>query len=194
MNSKLVTAAGVLLVIAGAAGLYSGYENQAVIVAALGFAAVIAGAVVLMYGASGMASGPASKPAERVLTRHHDEWQVRLLVQCMGAVAAADGAVSPDELAAISRISERMMGRRMASDDIAGMVAELKGPAVAKRLAEERDRLPAAMRQTIVKSCYLVMMSDLDEGRREIGKVREIGRALGFSAQETDDLIAMAGV
>lgn len=193
MGSRLVTAAGVLLVIAGAVGLYFGYENQVVIIAALGFAAVIAGAIVLMYGATGMAAGPAASTT-RALTRHHDEWQVRLLVQCMGAVAAADGAVSPDELAAISRISERMMGRRLASEDIAAMVAELKGPAVAQRLMAERDRLPVTMRQTIVKSCYLVMMSDLDEGQREIGKVREISRALGFSAQETNDLIAMAGV
>jgi DnaJ-domain-containing protein 1 len=86
------------------------------------------------------------------------------------------------------------MGRRIPDDEIAAIVAELKGPAVARRLASERNRIAPAMRQMMVKGCYLVMMSDLDENQKELGKVHEIGKALGFSAREIDDQIAMAGV
>ncbi len=193
MRAVLLTLAGLLLVAAGGIGLYLGYGSEAPVIAALSFACVIVGAVVLMFGASGIS---ASKPAAVISIPkvRHEEWQVHLLIQCMGAVAAADGAVSPDELATVSRISERLTGSRIPDDEIAATVAALKGPAVAARLASERERISPAMRQMMVKGCYLVMMSDLSQSRKELGKVHEIGRALGFSAREIDDQIAMAGV
>ncbi len=193
MRAALLTLAGLVLVAAGAIGLYLGYGSQAPVIAALSFAGVIVGAIVLMFGASGLFS---AKPAAvtPVARARHEEWQVRLLIQCLGAVAAADGAISRDELATVSRICERLTGSAMPDDEIAKTVAELKGPAVATRLAAERERLSPAMRQMMVKGCYLVMMSDLSQSSKELGKVHEIGKALGFSAREIDDQIAMAGV
>ena len=191
-QSKVTTAAGVVLVAGGAIALYYGYENQASLLALGAVVAIIAGAVALMYGMSGLfyPDTPLPAPPPSVNNGAH----LRLLVQCMGTVAAADGQISEDELATISRIHQRMVGHGVPAAQIAAMVAERKGPAVLASLRAERETLPLAMRQTIVKCCYLVMMSDLDEARTEIGRVREIGKALGFSAQQIEDLFAMAGV
>jgi uncharacterized membrane protein YebE (DUF533 family) len=183
----------VLLVAGGAIALYYGYESQASLLALVAVAAIIAGAIALMYGVSSLFNPQTPLPAAPPQSRHNDA-HLRLLVQCMGTVAAADGQISQDELETISRIHQRMVGHAVPAAQIAAMVAERKGPAVLARLRAERETLPLAMRQTIVKCCYLVMMSDLDEARTEIGRVREIGKALGFSAQQIDDLFAMAGV
>lgn len=193
MRAVLLTLAGLLLVAAGGMGLYFGYGSEAPVIAALSFASVIVGAIVLMFGATGLFG---EKPAAvaSVAKVRHEEWQVHLLIQCLGAVAAADGAVSSDELATVSRICERLTGSRIADEEIAATVAMLKGPAVAQKLATERERISPAMRQMMVKGCYLVMMSDLSQSRKELGKVHEIGKALGFSTREIDDQIAMAGV
>jgi uncharacterized membrane protein YebE (DUF533 family) len=189
---KVTTAIGVVLVAGGAIALYYGYENQASLLALAAVAAIIAGAVALMYGVSSLLNPDLPLPAPP--PSMHNEAHLRLLVQCMGTVAAADGQISEDELATISRIHQRMVGHGVPAAQIAAMVAERKGPAVLASLRAQREALPLPLRQTIVKCCYLVMMSDLDEARTEIGRVREIGKALGFSAQQIDDLFAMAGV
>lgn len=192
---KVTATAGALLVAGGAVALYFGYENDASLLSLGAVVAIIAGAVVLMYGLSSIFNPDLALPPSPPAVHHsHDPAHLRLLVQCMGAVAAADGQIAEEELATISRIYERMVGHGVPATQIAGMVAERKGPAVMAQLRAQRASLPIAIRQTIVKCCYLVMMSDLDDSRTEIGKVREIGKALGFSAQQVEDLIALAGV
>jgi uncharacterized membrane protein YebE (DUF533 family) len=192
---RITAAAGALLIAGGAIALYFGYESNASMLALAAVIAIIAGAIVLMYGLSSMFNPDLALPTPvPPAPSTHDPAHFRLLVQCMGAVAAADGQIAEEELATISRIYERMVGHGVPAAQIAAMVAERKGPAVLAQLRAQRDHLPVAMRQTIVKCCYLVMMSDLEDARTEIGKVREIGKALGFSAQQIDDLIALAGV
>ena len=50
------------------------------------------------------------------------------------------------------------------------------------------------MRRLIFNCCYLVMMSDMVEERREQDAMRRIGNALGFDNEQIADMIAAAGV
>jgi uncharacterized tellurite resistance protein B-like protein len=195
MQPRVTTTIGALIVAGGAVALYFGYESNASMLALAAVVAIIAGAVVVMYGLSSLFNPDLALPGRpQSAASAHEPAHLRLLVQCMGTVAAADGQIAEEELATISRIYARMLGQGVPAMQIASMVAERKGPAVMAHLRAEREHIPLAMRQTIVKCCYLVMMSDLDEARTEIGRVREIGKALGFSTQQIEDLIAMAGV
>jgi uncharacterized membrane protein YebE (DUF533 family) len=132
---KLTAAAGAILVAAGAVALYFGYEGGSSMLALGAIVAIIAGAVVLMYGMSSIFNPDlALAPSPPVPQSSHDPAHLRLLVQCMGTVAAADGQIAEEELATISRIYARMLGHGVPAAQIAGMVAERKGSAVLAHL------------------------------------------------------------
>jgi len=192
MQGKTLTAVGFALVLGGAIGLWFGYEAGSAGVAAAAWTAILAGAFALLAGVS--------RFLNRFMESQHaaesdlGSTEVRLLIQCMGSIASADGSVQPEELQTIARVNERVLGLRMDTAEIAGILSDLQEFDLKTSLEKARPSLSRQMRERIVKSCYLVMMSDRVEDRAETIRIHEIGRALGFSDQETDDFIAMAGV
>lgn len=193
MNGRTLAIIGLGLIIAGAVALYLGYSTGGWGLAAGGWAAILAGAVALMTGASRFMGG--FMEPQKSIESSYGEVEIRLLVQSMGAVAAADGKVAQEEIATIAGIHERMLGLTIEHREVAKILSEFTPKFdITARLKADREKLSPVMRQLIVRSCCLVMMSDRAEDGAETGKLHEIGRALGFSDEEVDDMIAMAGV
>ena len=111
----------------------------------------------------------------------------------MGAIAAADAKIQDTEVQTIARIHEQMLGIRIDEREVREILSEI-GPKfnIAKRLEKNRSNISPAMKNTIVQSCHLVMISDLDVSRVEENRIHEIGTALGFTVEEVDDLVATA--
>jgi uncharacterized tellurite resistance protein B-like protein len=193
MNGRNLAAIGAALILAGAVGLYFGYRSEGWALAAAAWAAILAGAVALMNGASRfMGAFMAPQKSEESA---HGEAEIRLLIQSMGAVAAADGKIADAEIATIAQIHERMLGLSIEHKAVSRILGDISPKFDIKtKLAAEREKLSPIMRQLIVKSCCLVMMSDQKRERAEMGKLYEIGMALGFARAEVADIIAMAGV
>jgi tellurite resistance protein len=193
MNGRTLAIIGLGLIIAGAFVLYLGYSTGGWGLAAGAWAAILAGAVALMTGASRfMGDFMAPQKSEESA---YGEAEIRLLIQSMGAVAAADGKIADAEIATIAQIHERMLGLSIEHKAVSRILGDISPKFDIKaRLSAEREKLSPIMRQLIVKSCCLVMMSDQKRERAEMGKLHEIGMALGFSREEVADIIAMAGV
>jgi hypothetical protein len=193
MNGRNMAALGVALILAGAVALFFGYRSEGWALAAGAWAAILAGAVALMTGASRfMGNFMAPQKSEESA---YGETEIRLLIQSMGAVAAADGTIAGAEISTIAQIHERMLGLSIEHKAVSRILADFSPKFDIKaRLSAEREKLSPIMRQLIVKSCCLVMMSDQKRERAEMGKLYEIGMALGYSREEVADIIAMAGV
>lgn len=192
MQGKSLAAIGVALVLGGGVLLYSGYEAGSPAVAAAAWAAILGGAVALMAGVSRFMGG--FMEPQHAAESDLGSTEVRLLIQCMGSIATADGYIQDEEMDTVLRVNERVLGLRMDRAEVAGMLSDLDEFDLKASLEKARPSLSRQMRERIVKSCYLVMMSDRVADRAENLRIHEIGRALGFSDQETDDFIAMAGV
>jgi uncharacterized tellurite resistance protein B-like protein len=193
MNGRNMAAIGAALILAGAVALFFGYSSEGWALAAAAWAAILAGAVALMTGASRfMGNFMAPQKSEESA---YGEAEIRLLIQSMGAVAAADGTIAGAEIATIAQIHERMLGLSIEHKAVSRILGDISPKFDIKaKLAAEREKLSPIMRQLIVKSCCLVMMSDQKRERAEMGKLHEIGMALGYSREEVADIIAMAGV
>lgn len=193
MVGRVIVAAAILLIVAGGVILYFGYESQSPIGAALGWAAIVGGALTLLGGIARFMS-EFMKP-QHTPESDYGPAEIRLLIQAMGAMAAADGHYADEEIAAIAGIHERMLGISIPMEDVRGILKDIPPDFdIAGRLAAERSKLSPTMRGLILKCCYLVMISDLDEDSAEQRRIHDIGRALGFSDSQTDDMIAAAGV
>ncbi|MEM7464068.1 MAG: hypothetical protein AAF362_15455, partial [Pseudomonadota bacterium] len=155
----------------------------------LGWLLIGIGAITYIYGSIRHVAG-FMKPDEDS-EDEHGPVEVRLLIQSMCAIAMADGEIASEEIAEISRIHEDMLGTKIPDKEISKIISELKpGFDIAGQLRAGRDQLNPLMRQLIVKSCYLVMISDKIEQKEETLKIHEIGNALGFTDEQIDNLTA----
>lgn len=193
MYGKIIIVLGLVLIVVGGLGLYFGYESQDPIVSALAWAAIVGGALALLGGIARFMN-------EFMAPQHTPESdygpaEIRLLIQAMGSMAAADGEFAIEEIAAIAGIHERVLGISIPNEDVREILDDLpRDLDIAGLLASERGKLSPTMRGLIVKCCYLVMISDLVEDKAEQVRIHDIGRALGFSDRQTDDAIALASV
>ncbi len=193
MQGRLSAIAGALLVGAGGVGLYFAYEAQGFALAALCWAALLLGAFLLVSGLSRFFAD--FMAPQKSVESTYSETETRIFIQCLGAMASADGKISSEEIAIIASIHDRMLGLAIPRERISKILEDFTPSFdIRAKLGAERDKVSPAMRERIIKSCFLVMMSDRVEEKSETGKIHEIGRALGYSDEDTDDLIAMAGV
>ncbi len=193
MQGRMSAIVGAILVAAGGIGLFFAYESQGFALAALCWAAILVGAFLLVSGLSSFFSD--FMAPQKSVESSYSEIETRLFIQCLGAMASADGKIAGEEIAIISSIYQRMLGLSISAERVSKILEDFTPSFdIAAKLAADRDKLSPAMRERIVKSCFLVMMSDRVEELSETGKIHEIGRALGFADEDTDDLIAMAGV
>ncbi len=193
MRARLIVIIGLILLSGGAIGLYfaSASQHAGLIVAAAavvfcGGFALIAGVMRFMGAFMGSQHAPESE---------YGKTEVRLLVQAMGALAAADGQIADQEVETIARIYQRMLGIRISPAEVREILADFgESFDIAGRLAERRAELSPDMRRLIVQCCHLVILSDQVEERAETTKLRGVGAALGFSEDDVADLLASAGV
>lgn len=193
MNGKVIIALGLLLIVLGGVGLYYAYEAQNPMNAALAWGAIIVGALALMGGIARFMTG--FMAPQRAPESTYGKTEIRLLVEAMGAMAAADGKIADQEITTVAEVYERMLGTRIDTSDVREILNGIDEDFnIAGRLAAARAQLSPHMRRLIINCCYLVMMSDLVEAPAEKDRLHEIGRALGLTGEQVDDLTAFAGV
>lgn len=193
MNGKVIIVLGLLLVVVGGFGLYFAYENADARGAAIAWAMIIGGTLVLLGGIARFMTQFMSP--QHATESDYGQTEIHLLIEAMGTMAAADGKIADQEIETVANVYERMLGSKIPRRDV-GVILDNLGPGfdIAPRLAAERGRLSPQMRRLIFNCCYLVMMSDLVEERREKEAMRRIGNALGFDNEQIADMIAAAGV
>ncbi|MGI9350030.1 MAG: hypothetical protein ACR2O3_00590 [Rhizobiaceae bacterium] len=183
---------GIALILAGAAGIYSGYSGDDAVIAGSGWGAMIIGTLITLFGFGKRTSDRVENPDPESADHAHAE--IRALVQSMGVIAVADKKIRDQEIETIARIHEQMLGIGITDDEIREILSEFTEDFdITKRLARDRGRISPMMKRLIVQSCHLVMISDLEIVRAEENRIHEIGLALGFDPSEIEDLIASAG-
>ncbi|MEM7067318.1 MAG: TerB family tellurite resistance protein [Pseudomonadota bacterium] len=186
---------GILLIIASGLGIVSGYSAGDFAIAGFAWAMLIIGTLITLFGIGKRISENRREmrnPNPQSSDQGHAE--IRALIQSMGVVAVADNKVRDQEVEAIGRIHEQMLGIHISGDEIREILKEFEsGFDINARLTRNRSQISPTMKRVIVQSCHLVMVSDMEIVPPEESKVHEIGRALGFDNTEIDDLIATAG-
>ncbi|MGI9402411.1 MAG: hypothetical protein ACR2O0_14245 [Rhizobiaceae bacterium] len=187
MTPRKIARAGIGLVLLGTGGLFLASTTGNTIFSVFGWLAIAAGALAFVVGT--IRHIAAFMQSDEDAEEEHGPAEVRLLIQSMCAMAAADGQIAKEEIVAISNIHEQMLGTRISDSEISRIASEFKpGFDISGRLRAGRNQLSPLMRQLIMKSCYLVMVSDKIEQREETLKIHEIGHALGFTNQQIDSL------
>ena len=179
MNGRVIIALGLFMVVLGGFGLY------------FAWAVIIFGVLTLLGGAARFMNdfmAPQQAPESE-----YGPTEIRLLIQAMGAMAAADGRLADEEVATIASIHKRMLGIAIPGAQIREIMTDFLGSFdIALLLAPGRAKLSPPMRGLILNSCYLVPIADRHEDRTETVRIHDIGRALGFTDQQIDDVIAAA--
>lgn len=189
----IILLVGLILFIAGAFGIYTGYSNSDWTISVISWVALVGGAIIAMTGYGKRASADLSdEPHPEVNDQAHTE--IRALVQAMGVVAVADQKIRDQEITTIAQIHEQMLGIKISEEEIRDILSEF-GPDfdITGRLKANRSKISPTMKRVIVQSCHMVMVSDLEVVKREENRVHEIGLALGFDQSDIDDMIASAG-
>ena len=191
MQSRIIALVGASLVLGGAVALYFSYEAGNPAYAAGSWAAIILGAMAMMMAVSRGLTGFLAP--QKATESAYGQDEIRLLVQTMAAMAAADGKIAGQEIEAIINVHERMLGLAISSDEVSAILSGI-GPDfdIAGELQRQRAKLSPQFQVLLVKCAWLVMMSDYVEHKRETETIYAIGQALGFETSDIDDMIAAA--
>lgn len=183
---------GLVLILGGAYGIYSGYSTENWGMAGVGWGAVLVGAISTLFGFGKRASETVETPHREVTD--HANAEVRALIQSMGVVAVADNKIRDLEIETIVNVHDQMLGVTITQEEVREILSEF-GPEfdITSRLIENRGKISPTMKRTIVQCCHLVMIADKEIVQREQNKVQQIGLALGFSEAEIEDMITSAG-
>ncbi len=184
---------GVILILAGAYGIYAGYSTDNWGMAGVGWGSLIIGTLSILFGVGKRASDKVATPHKEVSDHAHAE--VRALIQAMGVVAVADDKIRDIEIETIVNVHDQMLGVRITHEEVKEILTEF-GPDfdIVGRLTAHRSKISPSMKRTIVQCCQLVMVSDREVVVPEQNKVQQIGLALGFDQTEIEDMVASAGL
>lgn len=196
MRAVIYMFLGFIFISLGAYNLYSGYELQNAYVAGFGFAAIIVGAMMAMYGISQSRKNPKeiseSKPIDSHKDTHEPDGAIEIhaIIQAMGVVAVADKRIRSEEVKTIASIYEEMLGMKIRDEEVREILSEFDDHFdIEERLERNRSFISPTMKRSIIQSCQKVMVSDLEAVRSEKNRIMEIGRALGFSDPEINSII-----
>jgi len=194
MRNTVIIFIGIALIIASAIGLYFAYSGENAGSAFISWAGLIIGTLITLFGFGKRASDQMEKPPGSPAISQ-GQAEIRALIQCMGMVAVADKRVRESEVKTIGNIHEQMLGLKISDDEIHEILSEFsKDFDISARLKRDLDFISPTMRRTIIQSCHLVMVSDLEVVISEENRIYEIGEALGFTKSDVEDLIASAGI
>ena len=187
-----IIAVGIAIIAGGAAAIYFGYKHTIWFDAAFGWAAVIIGALVTLYGFSRERRAPLPKSYQEA--ENFSKYEVHALVRSLGVMTVADNKVRIEELNAISDMHRQMLGMDISHEEIQTILDEF-GPQfdLVSSLEKNKEKFSDAMKRTIILSCHLVMVSDMEVAKREQNMLDDIGKALGFEQREINDMIASIG-
>ena len=189
MRGTFLIIAGLLLIAAGAIGLYNAYEGANTGYAAVSLGAIIVGVLALLGGIGSRVGNFMTPPSST--KREQGYTEIRALIQSMGVVAVADGKIRQREIAAITDIHEQVLGLQISESEVREILSEFgEDFDITKRLERDRGHISPAMKRMILESCQRVMVSDLEVPPSEVSKVHEIGEALGFAKKDIDAIIA----
>lgn len=189
MRSKLIIIIGIALIAFNAFGLYYAYSVESAGSAGLSWAGIIIGALMTLYGFGKYSASQMANPNNAATSQGQAE--IRALVQSMGMVAVADKQVREAEVQQIANIHEQMLGIKISTEEVHEILSEFsKDFDIKARLKRDIDLINPSMRRTIIQSCHLVMISDLEVVRSEESRIYEIGEALGYSKADVDDVIS----
>ena len=106
-----------------------------------------------------------------------------IILLAMVTVAAADGDLHEDELATIRTVYEQITGEVVSADDINSAHGSHRSQSLTftEQLALERDRLTRELKETILRSAYMVLLADGRVSARERKKLMEFAKALKIS-------------
>lgn len=191
MRAKALIFVAIILIGGGAFSLYYGYENANPTFAAIGWAAIIGGALTLL-------GGLAMRARKFLHTRPYDDAnygtaEITTLIQSMGQIAVADGKVHPKEVETITKIHNQMIGTVIRTSDVKIILRDFhENDDVRHAFERERKLVSPPMKRMIIQSCYIVMMADGNEDNRELKRIYDIAEALSVPQKEVDQLIAIA--
>ncbi len=190
---------GVIFISLGAYNLYGGYELENAYAAAFGFAAIIIGAMMAMYAVSQRRKNPKDMSNKNPINSFKNDpverepdgaIEIHAIIQAMGVVAVADKRVRDEEVKTIAGIYEEMLGMKIRDEEVREILSEFDDHFdIEERLERNRSYISPTMKRSIIQSCQKVMVSDLEIVRSEENRIMEIGRALGFTDDETKSLI-----
>ena len=105
------------------------------------------------------------------------------ILQAMVSMATADGDVHQSEAATISALYAQVTGEEISTDEInsAPLSYRAQGLTFAGMLAQERQQLSLETKETILRSAYMVLLSDGQVSARERKKLLDFVNALNIS-------------
>lgn len=190
---------GFIFISLGAYNLYSGYELNSPYIAGFGFAAIIVGAMMAMYGVSQSRKKTKTMTHKNPINSYKNDpaerepdgaIEIHSIIQSMGVVAVADKRIRDEEVETIASIYEEMLGMKIRNEEIREILQDFDDHFdIEQRLERNRSFISPTMKRTIIQSCQKVMVSDLEIVRSEENRIMEIGRALGFSDPEIRSII-----
>ncbi len=182
---------GGLLVVAGVTGLWLGYTYSHLLIIVAGWVSLPVG---LAMEVAGFMKFFNSLNNPRSLDREaENKADVRALVQAIGAIAAADGQINPEEVKAISAAYHKLTGVRISDREIDEILFDVGSDFdVSTKLKKLTPDLNAETRRNIILSCYEIMIADKNVDIAETRKIGTIGKALGFKQDDIDKIIANA--
>lgn len=199
MRAVIYLFLGVLFITLGAYNLYAGYELENTYAAGFGFAAIIIGAMMTLYGISQRRKKTKDMSDKKSINSYKNDpverepdgaIEIHAIIQSMGVVAVADKRVRDEEVKTIASIYEEMLGMKIRDEEVLEILSEFDDHFdIEERLTRNRSYISPAMKRSIIQSCQRVMVSDLEIVRSEENRILEIGRALGFSEPEINALI-----
>lgn len=194
MQKIIIGPLGIILIVGGMVCLYFGYSNDSAGTAAIGWGAILLGTLFALLGLH-QTVDRLLNPVREDPEVQYGHAEVRLLIQCMGVMARADGKIDSKEVETIEEIHARMLGIAINSQEVAEILSEFdQGFDINRRLRESRSMVSPLMKRKIVQACHLVMASDLKIRQSEMSKIIEIGASLGFSKLEVEEIIAVAEI
>lgn len=199
MRAVIYMFLGFIFISLGAYNLYSGYELNSPYIAGFGFAAIIVGAMMAMYGISQSRKKTKNMTQKNPINSYKNDpaerepdgaIEIHSIIQSMGVVAVADKRVRDEEVETIASIYEEMLGMKIRNEEVREILQDFDDHFdIEQRLERNRSFISPTMKRTIIQSCQKVMVSDLEIVRSEENRIMEIGRALGFSDPEIRSII-----
>ena len=132
MRSNLYKFAGVFLIGAGAYDLYKGYESADPATSAIGWAAIIIGALATLAGFS--LSKRKNVPESGSKADQKQNVEFNLLIKSMGVTARADSKIRNVEIETITKICRQLLDTPVSEEVVKATLSELDQTPQASRV------------------------------------------------------------